>query len=449
MLTVFLILLVIKTSTESDIALLLGGDFDYTIDFYTNHLDNVSCIYNTELTVQSYPGNFTNDFNERIGSIYIENIGIFICGGYTTNGQSYGGCNWLRMNETAEGSSVSHEWQKIGYVLSQTPPNMFGCAVVEKAVDGSTGFWITGGAADDNDPTDNTYDWKYSEDGTNGIEYHVNPKEPHGRINHCLVKVKTAHDQKNFQYLEIGGEMPSVPNEAIEAYHCTNSTCLEWIWTEQIMDRSPGWSKASCTVYQPAGTTEDVVLVVSNGQTWTVSCGFWVPENFTCFWGVADRNRPIIIDEFFADTDQARLVTLNNIPTLFGVGSSRIGGESRKVYQFRDDDEWLELTPMSRKRSFLVAVSVPDDYMCTGKHSSALLQTSTTTTTTTTTTSTTTPITTTTTATTTTTSEACETNGICFRTDGRDIKWEAEFGSEAVKDCSESEGEITISLLKY
>ena len=44
MLTVFLILLVIKTSTESDIALLLGGDFDYTIDFYTNHLDNVSCI---------------------------------------------------------------------------------------------------------------------------------------------------------------------------------------------------------------------------------------------------------------------------------------------------------------------------------------------------------------------------------------------------------------------
>ena len=109
---------------------------------------------------------------------------------------------------------------------------------------------------------------------------------------------------------------------------------------------------------------------------------------------------------------------------------------------------------MAEEMSYLVAVSVPDDYMCTGRHNSALLQTSTTTTTTTTTTtSTNTTITTTTAATTptitaTTTSEACETNGICVKTDGRDITWEAEFGSEAVNDCPESEG-IILSCLLY
>ena len=325
---------------------------------------------------------------------------------------------------------------------------MFGCAVVEREVDNSPGFWITGGAEfTPNNPTESTYDWAYSEDNIL-----LNPaiKEPYGRINHCLVKVKTQHDLNNFQYLEIGGDVPGQEYQTIETYHCTNSSCLERRWTEQRVDSSPDWTRPSCTVYQPARTTEEMVLIVSGGQTWTVSCGAWSQENHTCHWDVLEQDAIPTESKFFVNTDEARLVTLNNLPTLFGASSE--GGVATQVFQLGPDDVWRELSPMAEEMSYLVAVSVPDDYMCTGRHNSALLQTSTTTTTTTTTTtSTNTTITTTTAATTptitATTSEACETNGFCVRTDGRDITWEAKFGSEAVNDCPESEGEFTKSLL--
>ena len=444
MVTLFLISLVIQTSTESDIAFLLGDGPQ--IYFYPN---DPPCTSEIHVEVGPHPGSFANNFNGRVGSIYIENIGIFICGG-RINGDHDGGCNWLRA-VVLEGIHTIHEWQNIRYVENQNPNNMFGCAVVEREVDNSPGFWITGGTEFMPNPTESTYDWAYLEDNIL-----LNPaiKEPYGRINHCLVKVKTQYDPQNFQYLEIGGDVPGQEYQTIETYHCTNSSCLERRWTHQRVDSSPDWTRPSCTVYQPARSTEEIVLVVSGGHTWTVSCGAWSQENHTCHWNVLEQDAIPTQSKFFVNTDEARLVTLNNLPTLFGASSD--GGEATQVFQLGPDDVWRKLVPMSQELSYLVAVSVSEDYMCTGKHSSALLQTSTTTTTTTSTTTTVTtttgPSTTTAPSTTkittiTTTSEACETNGICTRTDGRDITWEAEFGSEAVEGCPESEGEFLKSLL--
>ena len=72
---------IIQTSKQSDIALLLGTDSDlqFQIDLYTGHLgsDTQTCVQEEiQINFDSYPGNFDNDFNGRIGSIYIDNIGI-------------------------------------------------------------------------------------------------------------------------------------------------------------------------------------------------------------------------------------------------------------------------------------------------------------------------------------------------------------------------------------
>ena len=427
---------IIQTSKQSDIALLLGTDSDlqFQIDLYIGHLgsDTQTCVQEEiQISFDSYPGNFDNDFNGRIGSIYIDNIGIFVCGGYTTFGELEGGCNWLRVNQLVEGTSISHTWQKIGYTENQNPQNMFGCAVVEKEVHSSPGFWITGGKnGHSDDPTTSTYDWEYSEEGVKDITFHPEPKEPLGRFDHCLVKVKTAHDRENYQYLEIGGDVPQQEGPTrIESYHCTDAGCSAMKWTEQAVQSAPDWTRPSCTVYQPAGSPEDVVLVVSGGISFVVSCGAWLAEEFTCTWEVREV-AAILVDGFFSYTDEAQLVTLNNVPTLFGVAGTH-------VFQFKDE-LWKELSPRTGERLHLVAVSVPDDYICYGKHSFAPLQPTTSTSSSTTAATTTTP---TTTSTSERVPDECESEGSCSRTDGRGVLWEAKFGSEAVMDCPEENGE--------
>ena len=437
MVTLFLLWSVIQISKQSDIAFLLGTDSDsqFQIDLYTGHLgpaiDGIQICPN-QISFDDYPGKFENDFNGRIGSIYIDNIGIFVCGGNTTSGEQEGGCNWLRVEQLVEGASINHTWQKIGYAENQIPENMFGCAVVEKEVHASPGFWITGGKDSQfHDPTTSTYDWEYSEEGVKDITYHPVPKEPFGRFDHCLVKVKTAHDRENYQYLEIGGDVPKQQGPTtIETYHCTDASCSEMKWSEQKVDFAPDWTRPSCTVYQPDGSTDDVVVVVSGGISFIVSCGSWQQENFTCIWEVREVEA-ILVNDFFSDTDDARLVTLNNVPTLFGVSGTH-------VFQFGADELWHEQSPMKGLRVDLVAVSVPDDYLCYGKHSFAPIQP------TTSVSSSTTAVTTTQTpVTTTSTSERvpdeCESEGSCSRTDSRGVQWEATFGSEAVKDCPENE----------
>ena len=117
MVTLFLLWSVIQISKQSDIALLLGTDSvsQFQIDLYTAHLNTTIQICPNQISFDGYPGNFDNDFNGRIGSIYIDNIGIFVCGGYTVSGHPEGGCNWLRVNQPVEGNSINHSWQKIGY----------------------------------------------------------------------------------------------------------------------------------------------------------------------------------------------------------------------------------------------------------------------------------------------------------------------------------------------
>ena len=462
MVTLLLLWSVIQISEQSDIALLLGtgSDLQFQIDLYNGHMDPaIQICPNQTISFDGYPGTFDNDFKGRIGSIYIDNIGIFVCGGYTSSGQPEGGCNWLRVDRPVEVASIRHTWQKIGYTENQNPENMFGCAVVEKEVHNSTGFWITGGKEGHSYlPTRSTYDWEYSEEGVKDITYHPVPKEPFGRFDHCLVKVKTAHDGENYQYLEIGGDVPQQPGPPmIETYHCTDASCSEMKWTEQPVDlpNPPDWTRPSCTVYQPAGSTEDVVVVVSGGISFIVSCGSWLPQDFTCRWEVREVEA-ILVGGFFSHTDDARLVTLNNVPTLFGVSGTH-------VFQFGADELWLEQIPMKEERFDLVAVSVPDDYLCYGKHSFAPIQPTTSisssttaviTTAVTTTAPTTTAVTTTPTpATTTSTSDPdeCESEGSCSRADGRGVRWEATFGSEAVKDCpesGESEGKMFFGLDK-
>ena len=442
MVTLLLLFSVIQISRQSDIAFLLGtdSDFQFKIDLYTQHLDPdiQTCLQEEiQISIDGYPGKFDNDFNGRIGSIYVDNIGIFVCGGYTVHGQPEGGCNWLRVNQLVEGTSISHSWQKIGYTQNQNPQNMFGCAVVEKEVHSSPGFWITGGKdGPSNLPTRSTYDWEYSEEGVKDITYHPVPKEPFGRFDHCLVNVKTGDDRENYQYLELGGDVPQQDGPTkIETYHCTDALCSEMKWTEQEVESAPDWTRPSCTVYQPDGSTEDVVLVVSGGISFVVSCGSWMPEDFTCRWEVREVSA-ILVGGFFSHTDNAQLVTLNNVPTLFGVSGTH-------VFQFGSDELWQELNAMRGERLHLVAVSVPDDYLCFGKHSFAPLQP------TTSIASSTTVVTTQSPATSTSTSEGipdeCESKGSCSRTDGRGVQWEATFGREAVKDCpenGESEGKM-------
>ena len=204
MVILLLFFLVIQTSKQSDIALLLGSS-NSQIDLYTGHLNPEiqPCWTEIQINIDDYPGKFDNNFNGRIGSIYIDNIGVFVCGGHTTSGLPEGGCNWLRVNQSVEGtSSINHRWQKIGYTENQNPQNMFGSAVVEKQVHGSPGFWITGGKVGHSSfPVTHTYDWEYSEEGVKDITYHTVPKEPFGRFDHCLVKVKTTHDSRGERYL--------------------------------------------------------------------------------------------------------------------------------------------------------------------------------------------------------------------------------------------------------
>ena len=241
------------------------------------------------------------------------------------------------------------------------------------------------------------------------------------------------HDSENYQYLEIGGDVPQQEGPTrIETYHCNDTLCSGRTWTEQQVESGPDWTRPSCTVYNPAGSAEDVVLVVSGGISFVVSCESWLPDQFTCIWNVREV---AAIQLPFPETDNAQLVTLNNVPTLFGVSGTN-------VFQFGANELWQELGPMTRERINLVAVSVPDDYICFGKHLFAPLVPPTTTTTTTTSTSTSTTSTTTTTSTTSTPeTDECENEGICSRTDSRGVLWEAGFGIEAVRDCpEESEG---------
>ena len=73
MVTLFLIsLVIVQTSTESDIAFLLGdGHQSY---FYPN---DPNCTSDVQVVVGPHPGSFANDFKGRVSSIYIENIGLF------------------------------------------------------------------------------------------------------------------------------------------------------------------------------------------------------------------------------------------------------------------------------------------------------------------------------------------------------------------------------------
>ena len=77
MLEILVLLLVTSKSYQSDVALMLGSDFDFII--YTSHLNRTSeCLDHLTIT---YPGTFTGP----ISAVFLVNIGVFLCGGSTSN----------------------------------------------------------------------------------------------------------------------------------------------------------------------------------------------------------------------------------------------------------------------------------------------------------------------------------------------------------------------------
>ena len=79
MLKVFVILLVTSQSYQSDVALLLGSDSNSEFEIYTSHQNKTStCL---EGSIITYPGNFSGE----ISAVYLDNIGVFLCGGSISN----------------------------------------------------------------------------------------------------------------------------------------------------------------------------------------------------------------------------------------------------------------------------------------------------------------------------------------------------------------------------
>ena len=101
---------VIQTSYATDVALLFGSD-SKTVSIYTGHLDSdsPSCVLDQpkNFTIASYTG----FFESKLSSVYIDNIGVFVCGGTESpvdfpSMHGYG-CSWLQHEPHYNGGEVS------------------------------------------------------------------------------------------------------------------------------------------------------------------------------------------------------------------------------------------------------------------------------------------------------------------------------------------------------
>ena len=438
---VFLFLLVTPKSHQADVALLLGSD-SQEVYVYATHLDDIghlTCLED-DVSIEDYPGDFSGG---KVSAVYLDNIGVFVCGGYLQQAEtSNPGCNWLTINS---GEGIHSSWNPIEY---NDPSAGFTGAVYGKALvakefvpEGKQGFWITGGSMEDHAFSGWTHDWEHEVDDS------IQPagvKEPLIRIDHCLVRLKI-HNHQHFQYLEIGGTIKGNPGPIIESYHCSDDDCTEWTWSAHTLTSNPDLTRPTCTVYTPPSSSDEVVLIVSGGLTFKITCEYWDQKSISCTWDIEELihlRSQINEDPLYPDTDRASMVNLDGAPHIFGVDGRF---EDRQVFKFMED-RWEELQLMNAAKENLVAVSVPEEYICYGKQPTTSAPDTTAGRTLSTLLST-----TTTEPATSPDPEPCDNTGTCKRADNRDVEWEGEYGEKVVKTCSEAgvegEGSVLTVLL--
>ena len=436
---VFLFLLVTPKSEQADVAVLLGSD-SQEVYIYTKHLEDMghlTCL-GDDVSIEDYPGDFSGG---KVGAVYLDNIGVFVCGGFLQQEQpSNTGCNRLTVEES---EGIHNSWNPIEYVdVNEAFTGvLYGKALVAKEFvpEGNQGFWITGG--DVLDWRTWTYDWEYDVDES--IQQ-ATAKEPYVRNGHCLVRLKT-HNHQHFQYLEIGGRIRGNEETIIESYHCYDDDCTEWTWSIHELSFDPDLTHLTCTVYTPPDSTDDVVLVVSGGHTFRIKCETWLQESISCIWEIEELvdSSQISVDPY-PDTDRASMVNLDGVPHIFGVDGKRISmSKDKQVFKFMEN-RWEELHIMKDPKENLVTVSVPEEYICNGTQPTTSAPATTAGRT----------LSTLIEATTTEHSlspdpDPCDNTGTCKRADNREVEWEGEYGEKVVKTCSEAgvEGEGNITAI--
>ena len=238
---VCLFVLLIPLSFEEDVALLIGSDSE-DIEIYSSNKNNhtyYKCLENG--VSYKYPG----EFSGAISAVYLENMGVFVCGGSPLPTgpielQVLKGCNWLKLEDQHNYPWVTPStpyltWHPIAYddPSDGNVDDVYGKAMVATDFeDGTRGFWITGGNADQGAlDTKIAYVWKYNETENviNTIQNAGDERnEQYIKNGHCFVRVKIK-DQNHYQYLQIGGNIITAENRPIlEVYHCSNRECNEW-----------------------------------------------------------------------------------------------------------------------------------------------------------------------------------------------------------------------------
>jgi hypothetical protein len=340
-------------------------------------------------TIPDYPGTFLG----KPSGVYLNNTGVFICGGLLDQvpceGQSCwgrAGCNRLHpaTHEVDGDLVVQHTWQQIKYVNSSKGENLYnayGNAVVAKKISHYQypgqypGLWITGGYNPEQDGGHDAVTSTFVWDETMDKLLNYNVKEPYGRRDHCLVELMS-HKSPQYQYVEIGGTYNhTATKQRIESYDCLDEACTERQWHTYVLDNVVGndydWSKPSCTTYTPPDVNDEVVLIVSGGFTFFLSCEAWHIANFSCTWTATPQGGIFNGDGLIANTDMASMVSLDHVPHLFGVECRFDAGGPMsfiEVYRYTGGG-WEETTVMTQgRRTDLVAVSVPADYICYGHH---------------------------------------------------------------------------------
>ena len=397
----------ILIKSRKEVAVIIGGHnserASENLEVWTNR--EGTCV---DLDFQQYSPlyNYAGPVSESTGT-YLDNHGIFICGGINYDGSFETACNGFEggleaalyrlpyadsaVQENGIIKSAMVPWQNQGYlqVGGRYPASLIKYK--------SSFLYING-------------DKTLYEDEEKVLKY--------PRAGHCFVRTRTLSGPSGQNvYIVIGGRtVADMPDDATDILYtlCENDQCDNFEWkTADVKELGDVSDQHSCVSFQEKNNRW-VVMLVDNKNTFIIdqSC-----SQTQCLWTARQPHYTISWEP------NSKLTTLDNVPYMFT-------GQDVFMWITNDDDSigngWIPTGTLRYSRNNPTIISVPEDWLCTGYFSTS----STTVTSTSTTTST-------STSTTSTTNTACPSEGQCEAVDGRGVSWTADFWSLAEKDCSE------------
>lgn len=409
------------STLQREVAVIIGGLNDIktdsenpVVEIYTSHL---SCTSDLSSESENIGELFAyNGYNKKMSGLYLDNIGIFLCGGQnqTQGPDPKTVCAFYEYGTT---------WTSIPY-YQESHGGIYGAAIEQWdfKIDnepGLLGFLHTGGIYYGQESSPTTAAYKYLEGNDTVFAANDTWRLRPPRSGHCFPRVKTNVDDR-YQYLAIGGVLKdNALYEYMDYLYCNDANCTNWLWDRtQLFEGLGGLSQHSCTVFRHEDK-ESVLVAGGRNNNQMTSKSFIIsysrcdPDSYKCDWEIINQS------DLPTPLYNSELITLDGVPHMFG-GSTATTATSAV---FRFNQSWEELETMKAPRQNHVALSIPEEWLCFGDFYSTIP-----------------PPTVTTTVSDSSTSTPCPTDGLCSKTDQRGESWSGTFGEMTEHDCLEGNG---------